>query len=182
MIINRKCYFCTDGKINDRSKKTGKRIKKLITCPVCNGNLFYDEEIDDDKIAKMRAELKLLKSKPKDTRIDVGIWPLVIYFGRIHNTEKIEPIKLLCKAQFGYVFAIIKSDSGYTLVHIPSTIKTFENVNKKFLLDFCNSLIYDEVNESYFDKKVNEFYGSQVYNRMKEHKDEFYENRKTITN
>ena len=166
MILKKKCYYCTNGKINDKSKKTNKRIKKLITCPICNGTGYYNEEIDVEKLTE---QLNQLKTIPKDNRIEIidNSKPLTLYFDRIHNTTLIEPEELLFPKYDEYIFAIIK-EQKYTLVHIPTTLKIFMNVSKEFIYKHINSYPIEIIEKSWLINKYSEFFKSDLIKYIKQ--------------
>ena len=160
MIRQVECYFCNGtGKINDRSKITKKRIKKLIDCTLCKGTGLIIKDIDVETLTKLREQYKL-----EPIKIEVESEPLTIYFDTV-RTITVTPIELLYKKYDKYILAIIKEDK-YTLVHVPTGLKIFCNIEINQIHNLINQIPEEIILKSDV-YKYSEFFKTELIQHLR---------------
>jgi hypothetical protein len=158
MIKQVECYFCNGtGKINDRSKITKKRIKKLIPCTLCKGTGLIIKDINVEALTKLK-ESKWLMT------IEVEAEPLTIYFDKV-KTISVFPIGFLYKKYDSYIFALIKEDK-YTLVHIPTGLKIFCNIEINQIHNLINQIPEEIILKSDV-YKYSEFFKTELIQHLR---------------
>lgn len=168
MIIKKKCYYCTDGKIHDITSVRKQTSTKMIICKTCNGTGYYNEEIDMDKI-----QTTLNYTSNNLIEVIDNSKKLELAHGIVINYIEAEPIELLYPSTVfelnnKYIMAVIKDKTKYSLVHIPSKIKIFTDISKNIIHKYLDTYPNDIVEQTRYIYKYDDFFKTELIEYIKQ--------------